>query len=232
MPSLIISRYSENLSWLIKYNKNFEIIIYNKGDFYEESNFKKIIKLPNVGRESHTWLYHIVNNYHNLDDKNIFLQGRIDDLDCMVYKNLNNYLDDLSKYNFSCSRLGLLGPFHWSDNLGIEKDPRYAEKWKTNQIKKSKLGFRKFAKNLFPNIPYFVATSYGGCFGVTKGAILSNKRTFYCDLLEILSDHDNPIEGHYMERLWCYIFTKNKPIFRSFKDVIKSKIERIKKLNN
>ena len=31
-----------------------------------------IIKLPNVGRESHTWLSHIINNYDNLSKVNIF----------------------------------------------------------------------------------------------------------------------------------------------------------------
>ena len=45
-----------------------------------------------MGRESHTWLYHIVENYNNLDDVSIFLQGRIDDLDCMSYKDPKEYL--------------------------------------------------------------------------------------------------------------------------------------------
>ena len=52
-----------------------------------------------------------------------------------------------------------------------------------------------------------------------------NKIT-YERLLDILSKSKNPIEGHYMERLWCYIFTKNKPLLNSCIDVIKTKIER------
>ncbi len=47
-------------------------------------------------------------------------------------------------------------------------------------------------------------------------------------LLENLSNHKNPIEGHYMERLWCYIFTKNSPLVDSCLDVFKTKIERFK----
>jgi len=31
-----------------------------------------------------------------------------------------------------------------------------------------------------------------------------------------------------MERLWCYIFTKNKPLIESIFDVLKTKIERSK----
>ena len=51
---------------------------------------------------------------------------------------------------------------------------------------------------------------------------------FYERLLDILSKSQNPIEGHYMERLWCYIFTKNKPLLNSCLDVFKTKIERFK----
>ena len=169
---------------------------------------------------------HIVYNYHNLNDINIFLQGRIDDLNCMAYSNPNLYIKNIKKYGFTVSRNGLLGPFHWEWNVGIEKDKRYKEKWLKNEITKSDLGFRNFALRMFPEIPLFVATSYGGCFAVTKEKILSHNISFYKRLLDILSKSQNPIEGHYMERLWCYMFTENKLLFKSMIDIIKTKIER------
>ena len=49
---------------------------------------------------------------------------------------------------------------------------------------------------------------------------------FYKELIEFLNKSKNPIEGHYMERLWRYMFTKNKPIFESIFDVIYTKVER------
>ena len=183
--------------------------------------------MPNVGRESQTWLYHITENYDALDEINIFLQGRIDDLGCMAFQDPNGYVENIDKYGFSVKRFGLLGPLHWSRNIGIEKDKRYKNLWETKKISRSKIGFRKFSKNLFPEIPIFVATSYGGCFAVKKELIIAHKKEFYIDLLNILSKHKNPIEGHYMERLWCYIFTRNTPLFRSFKDVLKTKIEHL-----
>jgi len=224
--SLIIARYNEDLDWLEKYN-NFKIIVYNKGLKLKDSPFYKVINLENKGRESHTWLYHIVNNYNNLNENNIFLQGKIDDLNCMVFSDPYRYLDKINKYGFSVSRFGLLGPTHWKRNIGIENDKRYKEKWNNNEITKSDLGFRNFALKLFPKIPIFVATSYGGCFAVKKEIILQHKIIFYERLLDILSKSKNPIEGHYMERLWCYIFTKNKPLLHSCIDVIKTKIERL-----
>ena len=144
----------------------------------------------------------------------------------MAYKNPNDYLKDINRYGFKASRYGLLGPFHWDWNVNIDKDIRYKTQWQNNEISRSSIGFRNFAKKLFPNIPFFVATSYSGCFAVKREIIQKHNLFFYQELLDILSKHKNPIEGHYMERLWCYIFTQNKPLFESILDVIKTKIER------
>ena len=225
--SLIIARYQEDISWLDDYN-NMNKIIYNKGEKIISDKYDKIINLRNVGRESHTWLYHIVNNYNNLDDINIFLQGRLDDLNCMAFRNPYDYLKIIDKYGFAVSRYGLLGPFHWQYNVGIENDIKYKSQWDNFKISRSSIGFRKFAKQLFPDIPLFVATSYGGCFAVKKELIRKYDINFYTNLLNKLNDHNNPIEGHYLERLWCYMFTKNKPIIDSVIDVINTKFERFK----
>ncbi len=222
---LIIARYDEDLDWLKEYD-DFKIIVYNKGERISSNTFFNVINLENKGRESHTWLYHIVNNYYDLNEINVFLQGKIDDLNCMAYKNPNDYLKKINKYGFKVSRYGLLGPFHWDWNVNIDKDIRYKKQWENNKISRSSIGFRNFSKKLFPNIPLFVATSYSGCFAVKKEIIQQHKLVFYEELLDILSQNENPIEGHYMERLWCYIFTKNKPFVQSIFDVIKTKIER------
>ncbi len=228
---LIIARYNEDLSWLKEF-KDFKIIVYNKGDKLSDNLLYKVINLENKGRESHTWLHHIVKNYYNLNEINVFLQGKIDDLNCMAYKNPNDYLKKINKYGFKASRYGLLGPFHWDWNVNIEKDIRYKTQWEDNEISRSSIGFRNFAKKLFPNIPLFVATSYSGCFAVKREIIQQHNLVFYKELLDILSKNKNPIEGHYMERLWCYIFTQNKPLIESIFDVIKTKIERSRFLKN
>ena len=223
--SLIISRFDEDLNWLKSIN-NFKKIIYNKGHKIQDNSLGEIININNVGRESHTWIYHILNNYEKLDDINIFLQGRIDDLGCMAYKDPNYYINPVKKYGFAASRYGVLSPLHWGWHVGVERDKRYKDSWINGQISRSKIGFRNFSKNLFPEIPLIVATSYGGCFAIKKELIQKYDVTFYENLLKILSHHKNPIEGHYMERLWCYMFTKNKIILRAFKDVFYTKFER------
>ena len=71
---IVIARYKENLDWLkkIKKSKDIKITVYNKGLPDIDIPF---IQLPNSGRESGTYLYHIINNYDKLADQTIFCQG-------------------------------------------------------------------------------------------------------------------------------------------------------------
>ena len=67
---IVIAKYEEDISWtrLLKDN----VIVYDKSNHPVEG----AIRLPNLGREAHTYLYHIVKNYDNLADYTIFLQGK------------------------------------------------------------------------------------------------------------------------------------------------------------
>ena len=66
---IVISRYNEDISWTESIEEY--CTVYNKGDTLNVDT----IELNNIGREAHTYLYHIVNNYDNLSDYTIFLQG-------------------------------------------------------------------------------------------------------------------------------------------------------------
>lgn len=72
---IVIARYDEDLKWILNNSKYAQhATIYNKG----ENNINTLltsIPLQNVGRESHTYLYHIINNWDNLADRTIFFQG-------------------------------------------------------------------------------------------------------------------------------------------------------------
>ena len=47
MASIIVSRFNEDLSWLLKI-KGFNIVVYNKGESLDPNNQFKIIKLKNT----------------------------------------------------------------------------------------------------------------------------------------------------------------------------------------
>ena len=66
---LVIAKYKENIDWIK--------LILHPTRIYDKSDtpITDSIPLPNVGREAHTFLYHIVKNYDNLADVTVFLQG-------------------------------------------------------------------------------------------------------------------------------------------------------------
>ena len=226
MSTIIIARYNENIEWLHRY-KEFKLVIYNKGRPLDYEGKGKIINLPNVGRESHTWLHHIISNYDNLDDVNIFLQGRIDDLGVLAYQDIYKYLDECISKGFSVSRFGILGPFHWGKYLGLANNSKYKKNIINKSLYPPEISFKELAQTFINKIPLFTITSYGGCFAVSNYLIKQHKLSLYKELLDILSINDNPLEGHYMERLWCYLFTKNKYLGKGFRDVLLTKYERL-----
>ena len=65
---IVVARFNEDIEWTKDYNEYVKI--YNKGIFN-----KKYENLPNIGRESHTYLHHIIGNYKNLSDFTLFVQG-------------------------------------------------------------------------------------------------------------------------------------------------------------
>ena len=73
---VIISRHNEDISWSDMYASIRTV--YEKSD---EPNVLKVrtpgnvVRLANLGRESHTYLTHIVNNYGTLAELTVFSQG-------------------------------------------------------------------------------------------------------------------------------------------------------------
>ena len=86
--TLVIARYSEDLSWID--NVNCQYLIYNKGLPLDISS----ISTTNIGRESETYLRYIKDNYHNLPNIIIFAQGNPFD-HCADFINKVNSLEVL-----------------------------------------------------------------------------------------------------------------------------------------
>jgi hypothetical protein len=72
---IVVAKYDEDTSWTRKLPDAATICVYDKGC----NGNMDAIALPNVGREGHTFLTHIVTRYDCLADVTVFLQGRIDD---------------------------------------------------------------------------------------------------------------------------------------------------------
>jgi hypothetical protein len=211
---IVVSRYNENLEWINqKPFNNHPIIIYNKGINNSYTTNNNVIineNLPNVGRESHTYLHHIIKNYHNLADVTIFLPGSIDlqhkyiraknmvekvqETNNTVFSSVYqpNIVND--QYNFTIDKY----LSSHSDNKQINND---------GEIQKSNIQpYGLWFNHFFINGEKNEYVSYCGIISVSKNNILQKPKSYYEILLNELSSHHNPEVGHYIERSWYSIF--------------------------
>lgn len=212
---IIISRYNEDLLWMLEDPFNqFQYIVYNKGDNdnFEKTYVKQIININNVGRNDHTYLYHLVNNYDNLNDIIVFLPGSIN----MSYKKekavkllnkikYNNYKTAIFIARFLSK--GVLNEFYnfTLDKWSASDVQNYI---KNNETELYPSNIKPFGKWFLFNLGNITVNfyQYHGIFSVDKKDIIKHKKIRYEKLLNQLMVSSNPEVGHYIERSWPAIF--------------------------
>ena len=206
---IVISRYEENLDWLLDYSRDFKVTIYNKGSKIT-NQFSKNIKikdLKNVGREGHTYLNYIIERYHTLPDVIIFLQGRIDDLEYPTFDNPDKFIAPAIKYGFSASNLIFVNGSYWlAQPFSKDGSGKHAEALREGKMLDCWETLSQFYYNNLGEIPLFSIISYCGCFAASKTSIQNKPKSFYSRLITYLNTHENPLAGHYIERIWASIF--------------------------
>jgi len=192
----VISRYQEDISWA---NGVPNCIIYNKSDS-QPNTIHPLIQLPNVGREGHTYLHHIITNYDRLDDYTVFLQGYPFDHSpklehkLKLYSNKINQNEMISFEYLSDNILNIqiipLSDYHllpcYYVLFGSKKSSEVVQNKKT------------------------ITFGAGAQFIVSKETILSRPKEFYEKMIKLLDYDINPIEGHSVERLWHTVFTHSE----------------------
>ena len=83
--ALVVTRCVKPSDWIngivSRLNKKFHVSVFDYekcgGDFKldVENVTLSVTKLPNVGREGHAWVYHLLNQSNAFSDLNFFLQG-------------------------------------------------------------------------------------------------------------------------------------------------------------
>lgn len=191
---LIVARFTEPLDWLR--DVRCEVTVYNKGpDVPEVPDVKcPVIPLCNVGRETHTYLYHIVHAYDSLDDYVIFAQGRPFDHCGEFIRQINDFAMAPKQgfHNFADIVL-------WNESTcALCKDHTWVPMART---------YKALFGESAPNTP--VCFGAGAQFAVSRDRILSRPKDFYeRALAEIERDtpDDPTFAGYAFERLWGVIF--------------------------
>ncbi len=198
---LVVAKYREDVSWVA--NCPYETLIYDKSigtrwkrnkslplveQWQTELHFwpSKHIPLPNIGREAHTYLYHIIKNYDDLADLTFFTQG--DPEPHKPNAKHHYFWDEPGSLTFYCwtpewKCVGDGGPHH----TGLPVAAIY------ETVMKQK------APEQFVYYP-------GAMFAVTANELRLKPVTFYEDLLRQLDVHGYAFP-YAMERLWHTLLT-------------------------
>ncbi len=201
---VVLVRYNERMEWLKTIMTPY--LIYDKS----EDPHPFAIMLPNISRESHGYLVHIILNYENLDDITWFCQAEpfvhttypkcpdrpkeIPEL-CRVFK-----LKEVESFY----PLSPFGECIVNENEQLPMDEFYFDLFGHEHPKTDGLSKYKF--------------NIGACFGVNKNTILKHPKEFYKKCLDMLLSgnyrvpnsnvpyYRNNCAEWIMERMWMQIF--------------------------
>lgn len=191
---LVVAYYNEDLNWLNNH-KDYKISIYNKSN----NEIENTVKLTNIGRETHTYFNHIINNYDNLSDWTFFTQAN-------PFDHVLDYEVILKDYpNFSVYNKLKVGDecFFFSNGVDFKKSivgrsdgsPYHWEKLNVNSI---------WEKIFINSPPPFYNFTKGAIFTISKNQIKIRSLEFYEKCLNCSIQRESaPWE---MERIIPYIF--------------------------
>jgi hypothetical protein len=208
---IVVSLYDKNLDWIKDLNSDIKTTIYKKGNKISHPNE---IYLPNnVGRDVHTFFYHITKNYHNLSDYTFFSQD-------YPFDHIENYIelingDEEIWDKYSNHHFQEYWGYHWN-NIGTMWALLDSEQFGGKVLKCNSYGHPHDnnldvdnAWNMFFSspIPDHYEFTPGGHFSISKNQIYIRSLDFYKKVLLFLEEKDKaPWE---IERLEPYIFNKD-----------------------
>jgi len=199
-PRLVVARYKEDVSFLASYP--YPSTVYNK---HEGENL-----LPNLGREGHTYLHHIIENYNTLDEMTVFVPASC--YDNPRKRTLFHYVMHNALVTGQSAFAGTKLKNLRDDNRDFQLD-----RWEATETVNrggpdsailepaSVRPYGSWYDAWFPCQSGSFVTFFG-IMAVRKEDILSRPRKWYKTLLKTLLT-PNPEAGHYVERSWGVIFS-------------------------
>jgi hypothetical protein len=182
---IVVSRYDEDITWTAEFGDR--VVLYNKGVDHVDGS----IRLPNIGREGHTYFHYIYENYDHLDDYIVFLQGNPFDHSPDICAKINQIICD-----------GYDGDFAYFHTHRVSFNLLYGCYFHPG------LPIGEVYRNLFGKDPIDRNISFcpGAQFIVSRERIYKRPREFYQKIMVMLSYHSGPDEGFVIERFHPLIF--------------------------
>lgn len=201
---IVVARYKEDVSWVFEYASTASrITVYDKSGEPPPPRYHpkiRVVPLPNVGRESHTYLHHLVHERDSLASRIVFTQG--------------NFADHVPRAEFAAMvtagvprkpRVGLDSP--WASTLmqtfrwTAENNHAPGVEMRPAGMTLAKFYLTYVGDDLPPERE--VAWHQSAIFLARRDRVLARPPGAYRALLDVLaSGGANPEAGHYMERFW------------------------------
>lgn len=196
---LVVARHEEDAAWLRRVPRGIGIRFYNKGASAPHLPPRaRVERLPNVGREAHTYLHHLVAHRADLADLTVFVQGRPFDHVPDLHKTLRRWAAGEDRVD----------GFRWLGFL-VDRDDRTGsrlfQRWSKNPEGRP-LPMEPFWSAVFGDAPCPASfVFFGGAnFAVTRDLALARPASFYEHALAVAASF--PDAAHGFERTWDRVF--------------------------
>jgi len=200
---LVIARFEEDLRWVRHIPPSVRVSIFNKGaspalppDFTSRGKVE-ITMLPNVGREAHSYLTHLVERYGQTSPVTIFCQGHPFDHAPDFHERLRAVAEGKE----------VPDPFLWYGFLDDSDDPlgeRLFVPWSKNPDRRMLSTGLLYAELFGERSPDLFCFRGGAQFAVAARGVQRRPREFYQRALECSARV--PDAAHCFERMWDRIF--------------------------
>lgn len=206
---VVIARYREDISWAAELG--LDTVVYNKGP----EPLEGAQTLPNIGREAHTYLTHIVTQWDRLAGNTVFIQGN--PFDHLSESGQAGVSDLRQMIMDSVERRAQFAGFAWfrlkCDGLGRPHDLRNPENKGRWAGWGKDIPVEDVFVELFDAKPpmQYTARAATGMYCVSSERIRTRPKAFYEHALRLIEDdpRDENNTGHAFERLWQLIFNGN-----------------------
>jgi hypothetical protein len=191
---LVMSRTDEDLHWALEWPH--KVTVYAKGKRVDGPAHWNTVHLDNIGREAHSYLFHILNRWDSLPEVTVFLLPRDDP--CKI-----NVLKDLAcKADYETRTAQITMVKDWDDGGRLIHDPFPAD------MKRAEFPFVHWFDRLFEldvnEMPGVRCCT--GAMAVPRWRIRARCRRVYEYLMDTIPPHPYPEEVHYLQRAWLYLW--------------------------
>ena len=217
---VVVCRYKEDVKKM-QWAEPYDCVLYDRTEEPLKSTDKKrVVATPNIGRESHAFLTHIVTNYDKLADVTLFSQADPTIGYCVP---IHHYRDcasfravvvDVAPGFPLCTRdvykrTGQQRGYGW-----VQFPSPWKHEWEAGSMLRTDLSMGDFFDNLVERErPEGACVQcLHGMFSVTREVVHGRPKRFYQKLLDAIPEHSNPEIGHYFERAWPYIFRTHEDL--------------------